>query len=108
MARLWRFRSERQTRDEAARERAATARAYQAVFRSAGGQAVLADILTRAGMVGSSFVPGDPHATAFNEGKRRLALEIIERLNVNPDALLRMLREGETAGIFDDTQQQEA
>lgn len=99
MARLWRFRSERQTREEAAKERAETLRAYQAVFAGPVGQLVLADILTRAGLVGSSFVPGDPCATAFNEGKRRIGLEIIESLNVNPDNVLRMLREGETAGL---------
>jgi hypothetical protein len=102
MARLWRFRSERQTREEAARERAETARAYHAVFAGPQGQMVLADILTRAGLVGTSFVAGDPCATAFNEGKRRLGLEIIERLNVDPDNVVRMLREGETAGLMEE------
>ena len=106
MPRLWRFRSERQSRDDAARERAAVARGYQTVFSGPVGQMVLADIMTRAGMVGTSFVAGDPHATAFNEGKRRLALEIIERLNVSPDSVLRMLREGETAGLFEEPQQE--
>ena len=103
MARLWRMRSEQPSRDQAAKEQAALVGAYRAVFGTIQGRDVLADILTRAGMVGSSFVPGDPHATAFNEGKRRLALEIIERLNVNPDRLLTMLRTGEAGDILEDS-----
>lgn len=109
MPRLWRMRSERQqTREEAAKERAALIHAYRAVFDTPAGREVLADILTRGNLVETSFVPGDQHTTAFNEGKRRLALEIIERLNVNPEALLKMLREGETGGLFDEQQQEEA
>lgn len=107
MPRLWRMRSERQSREQAAKEAAALVQAYRAVFSTPAGKDVLADILTRGGMVASSFAAGDPHMTAFNEGKRRLALEIIERLNVDPNALLTMLRTGETAGLFDDEQQQQ-
>ena len=46
-------------------------------------------VLEQGGIYRTSFVPGDPLATAFNEGRRSLALEILARL------------EGEAPGSLD-------
>lgn len=53
-------------------------RAYQAVFLGPDGkpspaqELVLADFRKFCNATDSSFIPGDPHATAFGEGKREV------------------------------------
>ena len=58
--------------------------AYVQVFSSESGKAVLADIAQRGLLHTFSFTGESPLSTAFNEGKRALALEIIQLLNPNP------------------------
>lgn len=53
--------------------------AYRVFETSVEGQAVLQDLCDSYYDV-SSFVPGDPHATAFNEGRRAVVLAIFEVL----------------------------
>ena len=65
----------------AQRRRRALNSAYHSVFGSRDGEMVLRDILEKSGMLQTSFVEGDSHSTSFNEGKRRLALEIIAHLS---------------------------
>jgi len=48
---------------------------YALAFAGSAGRAVLADIEARAYVAETSFSP-DPHRTAFNEGRRSLALHI--------------------------------
>lgn len=62
--------------------------AYKAVFGSADGKRVLADILKHAGVLETSMIAGDAHMTAFNEGKRALALGVLGELRWNPMDLL--------------------
>jgi hypothetical protein len=60
---------------------------YRLVFAGAAG-AFVRDDLFRLGHVGRpTYVPGDPAATAFNEGKRFMALHIAALLNL-PDATI--------------------
>ncbi len=57
---------------------------YQVVLGSEG-QAVVTVLedIARVGLMGqTTFVPGDPHLSAFNEGKRALALYILGRAGV--------------------------
>ncbi len=54
--------------------------AYHQTFNSASGQVVL-DEFKRAYGNRSSFVPGDPHKTAFREGQRDVYLKIVALLN---------------------------
>jgi len=58
-------------------------KAYQDVFASKNGQLVLADIIQRGSVHTVSFTD-ESFSTAFNEGKRALALEIIYMLNPTP------------------------
>jgi hypothetical protein len=69
------------------RRKARIAQTYQAVFATPEGQAVLIDILKSAGLMSIAFEPGDPHRTAFNDGRRSLALEIVQKLRM-PDLAL--------------------
>ena len=59
-------------------------KAYQLVFSLSSGQRVLADIAQRGLLHTVSFTGETPLSTAFNEGKRALALEIIQMLNPTP------------------------
>lgn len=52
-------------------------RAYQAFFATPTGKLVIEDILERGGLFATSFDLRDG-MTAFNEGKRALALEILK------------------------------
>lgn len=102
--RLWQAHGERRRRAkmgqaEVAQEQAALAQAYRQTFATEQGRLVLADVLRRAGLMQSSFAT-DPHLTAFREGRRRLALEIVEAINRDPDAVMTMLTSGETNSLF--------
>ncbi len=59
-------------------------KAYRDAFLSENGRIVLADIAQRGLMHTISFTGEAPLSTAFNEGKRALALEIIHLLNPTP------------------------
>lgn len=62
------------------KQRLADARAYEQVFASPEGQRVLYDLLRAGGVLQTSLVPGDPQGTAFNDGRRSMALHIIDQL----------------------------
>ncbi len=60
---------------------------YRLVFAGSAGAAVRDDLF-RLGHVGRpTYVPGDPTATAFNEGKRFMALHIAALLTL-PDSTI--------------------
>ena len=59
-------------------------KAYRDVFLSDSGKIVLMDIAQRGLLHMVSFTGETPLSTAFNEGKRALALEIIRLLNPHP------------------------
>ncbi len=50
--------------------------AYLRLFRSPDGEAVLADLDRRGFARASTFAPGDPYRTAYNEGFRGMVLHI--------------------------------
>jgi len=53
------------------------AKTYKAVFSSPEGQKVLEFLAEEAGQFRTSYVPGDPQGTAFNEGKRHMFNHIL-------------------------------
>lgn len=61
--------------------------AFQASFGGETGQLVLDDLGRFCGAATSSFVPGDPCYTAFNEGKREVLNHIV-RCADSDDAVL--------------------
>jgi hypothetical protein len=71
---------------------------YQHVFSSEAGKKVLADVCKRAGVLAVSHTKGDPHETAFYEGKRSLALFILSMLQIDAsklDEAIEMIEETE-------------
>lgn len=59
--------------------------AYRRTFNTEDGERVLADLKARFSFEASTFIPGDPHHSAFKEGQRDAVLLIA-----------RMLSEGKT------------
>ena len=64
------------------------------VMATPAGRRLLLDLVTPA-MLSSSYVPGDSLATAFNEGRRSVALELLARLDRIAPALLLVARREE-------------
>jgi hypothetical protein len=69
------------------------ANAYQAVFDGPQGQRVLRDILHAGGVLNVAYTEGDSGGTHFNDGKRALALHILDRLRWSEGELLQLGQE---------------
>lgn len=54
--------------------------AYRRTFDNEDGETVLADLKIRFAFAQTTFVQGDPHQTAFNEGQRSAILLIARML----------------------------
>lgn len=76
--------------------------AYKKTFSSEYGQIVLQDLMLAAGIIsGSSFVPGDPHQTSFNEGRREIVNRIIESINIDPTKFMKIVESATDQGEYD-------
>ena len=73
---------------------------YRVTFGNEAGQRVLADIARRAGVMQTTWGEDGADASAFREGRRRLALEIIETINADPGAMEKAALTGNTEEIF--------
>lgn len=58
--------------------------AYMTLFATVEGRDVLRDLANYCRVGTSSFVPGDPHQTAFNEGARDVFLHVAEMAGLSP------------------------
>ena len=55
--------------------------AYRRTFKTEDGEQVLQDLKARFSFEASTFVPGDPHMSAFREGQRDAVLLIVRMLS---------------------------
>jgi len=62
--------------------------AYRRLFETDDGKLVLRHLMKVGFVTRSTFVAGDPHRTALNEGARRLVLSIIRAARINVDKLI--------------------
>lgn len=60
---------------------------FKEVFSSPNGKEVLKKILNYCGLLRTSYVQGDSLATARNEGRREVGLEIVRILKMNEDQI---------------------
>lgn len=67
--------------------------AYKEAFSGPKGSMVLHDLMISTGFSETSFVPGDPYASAFKEGARSAVVRIIKTLNIDPEAFQRLLED---------------
>ncbi len=70
--------------------------AYVNLLGSPEGHAVLRDLAAYCRVGTSSFVPGDPHQTAFNEGARDVFLHVAEMAGVKPDDFPKLTEENDS------------
>lgn len=82
-------------REAEAQRQAALLRDYRTAFGGQAGRRVLLDLIARTGVMQTTHTPGDPLATAFAEGRRRIGLEILQMLQSDPDGPLRLAETGE-------------
>lgn len=75
-------------------------KSYKKLFlENKAGEEVLADLLSFCGQYKCSYTAGDPYTSAFNEGKRRVALRILKLIN---------MKEAEAQKIIELTKSQES
>jgi len=105
MPRIWFRRRDRQAEtpeQEQARlqrERLALAVAYRRTFATPHGQEVLADLLRR-GKIAQRLATTDPLQTYYDEGRRQLALEIVELLAADLSQINALVLTGDTESLF--------
>jgi hypothetical protein len=69
------------------------AHAYQRTFDTPHGQMVLRDLLRKGGILETSHEPGDAYTTAWRDGRRSLALELVEALRWTEGELVALAQE---------------
>lgn len=67
------------------------AAAYRELLATAEGKLVLRDLAAYCRVGVSSFVAGDPHQTAFNEGARDVFLHVAEMAGIRPEDFTSLL-----------------
>ena len=75
------------------RERLYLRKAYRHVFSTEDGKIVLRHLMRSCFMVAPTFVAGDPHQSAMNEGSRRVVLSILKLLKVDEKELQKQIEQ---------------
>lgn len=65
---------------------------YKEIFNTDVGEFVLASLFDFSGFYKQSFVSGDPYLTSFNEGKRAVALHILQMLALKEEDIRNLVR----------------
>ena len=66
---------------------------YKQTFATPEGKEVLKDLLNSCGVLTTSFVPGDPYHTAYNEGRREIANRILAMVEADPEIYQKLFSE---------------
>lgn len=73
---------------------------YKKTFATPDGRAVLYDLMKGNYFINSTtFVPGDSHATARNEGQRDVVVRILSILKVDPEQFFKIAEEQEESHV---------
>lgn len=67
-------------------------RMYQDIFSTKQGEKVLHDIIKDCGVISSAFT-SDPYVISYNEGRRSVALQIMQKLKIDTEQLLKTITE---------------
>ena len=74
---------------------------YKTLYGTGGGKRVIQDLLYRAHIFETTFVPKDSHRTAFREGERELGLYILQMLEQLTLVSLERIQEKRIKQIYD-------
>lgn len=66
---------------------------YQACFDAPAGQEVLRDLCRRYKVGETTFVPGDSHATSYQEGQRSVVVGILRAIGKDTTQLIKQIEE---------------
>lgn len=66
---------------------------YRSLFSSPDGRVVLQDLLRNVGVLSVAHAPGDPCETAFQDGRRSVGLELMQRLRWTEGELVQLSQE---------------
>lgn len=66
-------------------------KAYKSVFSTSQGEEVMKDLYVFCGQNAPTFVPGDPYASAYKEGMRRVFLRIQQFVNLKEDEMHKII-----------------
>lgn len=69
--------------------------AYRRLFDSPEGKVVLYDLMKSCHVLQTVHTSGDPYETAYKEGERSVVLRILRTLRTNPEAIIKMMEDGE-------------
>jgi ribosomal protein S8 len=67
--------------------------AYVRLFNTDDGKVVLRHLMKQGFITDTTFVAGDPHQTAMNEGSRRLVLSILKYVNRDHKNIVNQIEE---------------
>lgn len=93
-----------QLRAEIDPKRRALAEAYHDVFAGPGGDLVLNDLMRAGGVLETSFVPGEPDSTSYNEGRRSMVLHVLDILRWSEGQIIALAEARTTETITEATQ----
>lgn len=68
---------------------------YKMAFSTEEGKEVLKDLILSCGAMTTSFVPGDSHQTAYNEGRREIVNRILSMIEADPERYQKLFSEVE-------------
>tara|TARA_B100000214_G_C23644232_1_gene479850 strand:+ start:344 stop:604 length:261 start_codon:yes stop_codon:yes gene_type:complete len=74
------------------KDRARVHECYSSVFSSAEGQVVVNHLMRKFNVTSSSFIQGDPNATAFAEGQRHVVLSILKFISKDANDIANMIK----------------
>ena len=80
----------------AMQRRRALANAWRDAYALPAGKMIVHDLLESCGLLEVSHTPQDATQTAFQEGRRSVALEILERLRWQGDELMALAQQRQT------------
>jgi len=69
--------------------------AYRRVFESDDGKFILADMIRKYYVLRPTYVVGDPKQSDLNEGMRKVVLDIINTLRIDPQNLIDKIEEAD-------------
>lgn len=91
------------------KRRLAVSEAYRRLYDTPEGQIVMHDLMRRCGILEVSAEAGDAHMTYFRDGRRSIALEIMQELRWTEGELVKLAQEQTSERLnMADAQQQDA
>jgi hypothetical protein len=67
---------------------------FRATFETPQGRRCLKHLMKISGVFSTTHVPGDPYASAFNEGQRAIIMKMVRFMNRDTTSIIQQIEEG--------------